>query len=456
MSYTSAWKPEEFDRALEQRGYQQILTKAPKAGLDQRILWARAAMASNNSVKMQQACQYLVDSEDTLAIGVYAAITGQVLESQEVLILGPQQPPRTRRDFDGLAWLSLGRSTAYAHLERDGDALTELGKGIAYADLAQMPSRAQLLRQHTRVIEVRLGIAVPEVIHAELDEPMSKGRKLWHGGNYAASLLQQGYYQRAARAATIGNHFHTLALSLQGIDVGELHGPQHQAAKTWLRAWNGSSVPRVTGIGPTLTGRYARLALGVDLSRTITGAKQVSGVIGQAVPRQADQAAIWAAISLTALARGADIPDPLEAQRVLVEAIDRLQYTDDVLALLMRLLPEAVVIGAFGTGAHPELKLAAHQLLRMPGGPNNSQIMAAYAYQNAPAAPSRVPNFGAVLAAVERLADTAADEERSALERHWRAAREELLFDYGSRWSIPGVSPIYHCGPDGEERTLEA
>lgn len=459
MPRTSSWNPEAFDNELRKRGHAGILASLPGDSLDRQILWARAALAADYRPKMQRACQLLETSTDLLARGVYAAIISQVGEHEEVLALPLPVAAKSRRDHDGLAWLHLARSTSFAALGRNGDALLELGRGIAAAETAQMPSRAQLLRHHARVIENRLGIGNPQVIEEDLREAMPDQRRKWHSQNLAQAYLQKGEYRRAAMFSSSDGVYHQVALALTGVE--EPRNTPHRslsmaAARTWEAAWHGRAVPRVTGLGQSIVGIYASLAYGFDLSRTVEGAALVEGVIGVEPPAQADLAVLWAGVGLQAMARGAGLADPLGVPAVLNDALRRLTSTDDVMAVLVRLMPEAVLIASVAPGAHHELQLAAHGLMRRTSV-TTEHVVAAYAQKNVPNHPKRSPNFGAVLVALEQLIETAGDQEREGLEAHWRLTREGMLFDYGGRWVLPGIiTGAYHCNPGATSRTLEA
>lgn len=458
MSRASPLPPEEFDALLLKHGPAAILAREPKRDVDSRILWARAALASNQPLKLQRACQLLGGSRDPLAIGVYAALISQMRQWRETLALRIPGKPETPRDWDARAWLHLAASTAHSSLGRDGQALVELGHGIQAAEMAGMKERAQLLRFHVRMVEVRLGIARPEDIERDLQERMPEGRRVWlRGGSYVAAILQGGEYNRASKSAEIGTHWHTAALGLIGAfpDPG-LRTPGHLAGRAWAQAWAGQPVDRVTGLGQSVVATYGHLAFALDLSRTVRGAQLVEHVIGTEPPAPADQAVLWAAVSLMAMMRGGSFADPLRLVETLTVALGRLRHVDDVMELLTYLMPEAVLLAGSAPGAHPELVVASNMLLRRNPLPRADEVAAAYAQQDVPTRPGRAPNIGAVMVGMELLVETAEDQERTALARQWQSAREALLFDYRARGHVPGVLDSYHCETVNRGRTLEA
>lgn len=456
MPKPQLWSPERFDAALIQRGPEQILLTAPGSSIDSRILWARAALSTARPHHCLIACQLLSELDDRLASGIYVSLASTMGEYGEALD-APAYRARSPREWDGLAWLHMGRSSALSARGQYAQALVELGKGVMAAEQGDVPGRAQLLQQHVRIIENRLNVGRPEAVEADLRADMPSGRRTWHEGNYAAALLQRGQYKRASVVSRPGSHWHSLAVALQGGDVPhDLRTPMQLAARTWAQAWNGRAVTRVTGVVGSV-GQYATLAYGLDLSRTVRGAKLVPALLGDAPPMIDDLDVLWSGVLLQAVARGADVPDPLLLTNVFNTALGALTHRDDVLALTARLMPEALAIVASGPRPHKEAVLAAHQLFARRGALPQAQVIGAYAGQDAPSEPGRVPNLGAVLLGIERMIDTAQDQERAGVEHTWRVGREALIFDHGAALNLPGiVRQAYHCFPGGEGRTLEA
>jgi len=456
MPKPQMWSPELYDAALIQRGPEQILLTAPGSSIDSRILWARAALSTARPHHCLTACQLLAGLDDRLATGLYVAIASTMGEYEDALTV-PAYRARAPREWDGLAWLHMGRSSALSARGEYTQALVELGKGVMAAEQGDVPGRAQLLEQHVRVIENRLNAGRPEAIEQDLKADMPAGRRAWHEGNLAAALLQRGQYKRASLAVRSGNHWHSLSVALQGGDVPhELRTPSQVAARTWSQAWNGRAVTRVTGV-PGSLGQYATLAYGLDLSRTVRGAKLVPALLGDAPPMIDDLDVLWSGALLQAVARGADVPDPLLLTTVFNEALGALTHRDDVLALTARLMPEALAIVASGPRPHRDAVLAAHQLFARRGALLQAQVISAYAGQDVPSEPGRVPNLGAVMLGIERMIDTAQDQERTGVEQTWRVGREALLFDHAKSLNLPGiVRQAYHCLAGGEGRTLEA
>lgn len=456
MPKRTPWSPEEFDRQLAERGADSILSGPSPKTLDERILYGRAALTAQSGPGMRRAVQLLAKSRDHLAVGIAAMLCAQAKQQVAVLDLPVPGYSPARRDLDGLSWLRFARGITLAEQGKVMDAQIELAHGIAAACEAGLPVRAQLLRQHVRWAQSTHGRSDLDALDGMRAEVMTDMRRNWFADVGLSGMLERGQYQQAAHFSNPGSNFRAAALSLIGEAGPVPHGLKGSAlaARCWQLAWEGLPVPRLTATRSAVLDGYARLAFGAHLSRTLSGARLVDRVIGAEAPALADQAVLWSAVGLAALGRGATLSDPLETVGTLTPALSQLDSTDDVLALLARVLPEALIVASFAPGAHAEAVLAAHSVLTCPGWPSLDVQVRGLRGEDVPAQPGRVPNLGVVIRIMDRLVETAAEQGRVGLERHWQLAQEQLLFDHGARAGLRGVTS--HCVGTREGVTLRA
>ncbi|GAQ23974.1 hypothetical protein DEIGR_400107 [Deinococcus grandis] len=435
--------PQEIDKALRSRALDMLDTIDRPNG---HILRARVALFFQRRAAMVESLHELEDHTDIQSRGLSILLCAQLGLHEDALSLpfaDTEVDAAELNDQDGAYWAHLGRTAALVAQDQPLLALEELGMARVYAIRIGIQEHIEYVMGERQRIAGNAGFGCAEQ-SARVLRQMRPGTGIhrWHEQTYLTDRLAEGSYAVVAHRDFGGRPAHALARALLGngasTDSGE--HPLHRAAEMF-RAVRDGRAPGVPMSGTGMVNTYTRIAAGLHLAGHARTSRQAVAVLGEQVPRRADQRVLWAVAHLQAFVYGAEVDSPLVLPSEISSALDRLKETAGVLDYLSASAPEALLLMAVAPNAHPAVVLTTAGL-SLDGDPSVLGEIR-----------GRVASAAAVQSGINRMVIAAADAQRRGLERQWAQAHATLQFmlpDAGN------VSQSVHCGDVAGGATVKA